>query len=680
LQSFAYSKICIVKSGIEIKHMRSARKYKNTSSLQKKENPGKQNFFGSSDSKPFFQAKLTVNQPGDKHEQEADAMADQVMNVPTVQRKCADCEEEEKLQRKPLSEEMATVQRKETTNVPSVDHHTESAIHSSKGSGAVLPQQTRTAMEERFGSDFRGVKIHTDNTSSQLNHKLNAKAFTSGSDIYFREGEFNPDTDSGKRLLAHELTHVVQQKSIHQTSVQRCPAGQDADYDTVAAQIRALPLFLHPPFHSDAIYTPARTRQIANQIITDAKTRDNCMYYINFLHTLFSVPENPASTIGAQQGPILQQAAQDEQTRLQDPQAQQNAQFEENLSGAVAASNWTQLSGQGGVHYYVDRTDPTNIVVRVRVRLTGNATRVSQARSLEDAIEKHANTAGYTVDLQFVNTTGHDVFQAGVDPGAWATSGNWVGTPDVMAHELHHLLNLPDRYNYIEDHSGNADMYICNRIHWFLEEFNRPTDPNQQTSFMGYGNLVTDADICQVAQYTDQADCMRRREAIRQPFINMKMRALAKCLRVRNLLSGIVPGTILDPHNPDTAPADTSARVRQIAQQVFNATLSDDDIDRNVRNMEYQMRSPSVQMLVASSLQCSSGELHWQQTPSAYLVCPAFLALSLPDQQQALMKQAHLIYQNVSAEFVMDRIRGIAADESTALKWAQFALRVANEV
>lgn len=661
---------------------RKSNKQNGQSALSKKE--GEPFFSGPASTNSFFapvvQAKLSINQQGDKQEQEADVMADKVMTTPTVQRKCADCEEEEKLQRKPFSEEIPTVHRKEATSIPSVDPQTESAIYSSKGCGSVLPPQTRTAMEEHFSADFSNVKIHNDNTSSQLSLKLNAKAFTNGSDIYFREGEYNTDTASGLHLLAHELTHVVQQKSIQGNTVQRCPAGQDAQYDTVAAQIRALPLFLYPPFHSDAIYTPARTRQIGNQIITDAKTRDNCMYYINFLHTLFSVPENPASTIGAQQGPVLQQAAQDEQTRLQNPQAQQNAQFEENLSGAVAASNWTQLSGEGGVHYYVDRTDPTNIVVRVRVRLTGNPTRVSQARLLEDAIEKHANTAGYTVELQFVNTTGHDVFQAGVDPGAWATSGNWVGTPDVMAHELHHLLNLPDRYNYIEDHSGNTDMYICNRIHWFLEEFNRPTDPNQRTSFMGYGNLVTDADICQVAQYADQAACMRSREAIRQPFINMKMRALAKCLRVRNLLSGIVPGTVLDPRNPDTASANRSARVRQIAESVFGVSLSDDDIDRNVRNIEYQMRSPSVQMLVASSLQCGSGELHWQPSPSAYLVCPAFLALSLPEQQQVLMKQAHLIYQNVSAEFAIDRMRGIAADESTALKWAQFVLRVANEI
>jgi hypothetical protein len=660
--------------------MRSVRIHRNIPFQKKGKPSGNGNFFGPSENPPFFQAKLTVNQPGDKHEQEADAMSDEVMKAPTVQRKCAECEEEEKLQRKPLSEEIMPVQRKETANVPSVDAHTEAAIQSSKGSGSVLPQETRTAMEERFGADFSDVTVHTDSTASQLNRTLNAKAFTSGSDIYFREGEYNPGTDSGKHLLAHELTHVVQQKGIHQTAIQRCPAGQDAQYDTVAAQIRALPFYRRPPFHSDAITTPARARQIADQIIRDAKPRDDCMYYINYLHTLFSVPENPASSVSAQQGPVLQQAAQDEQTRLQDPQAQQAAQFEENLSAAVAGANWTQLSGQDGVHYYIDRTDPTNMVVKVKVRLTGRQAPVAQARSLEDAIEKQANTAGYTIDLQFVNRRGQDVFQAEVDPSEWATSGNWVGTPDVMAHELHHLLNLPDRYNYIEAHSGNADMYVCNRIHWFLEEFNRGGDPNRYTSFMGEGNLVTDADVCQVAQFADQSDCMRRRETIRQPFTDIKWRSLAQCLRVRNLLSGIVPGTLLDPHNPGTAPADTSARVRQIAQSVFGISLSDDDIDRNVRNMEYQMRAPSVQMLVASSLQCGSGELHWQQSPSAYLVCPAFLALTQPQQQEVLMKQAHLIYQNVSSEFLMDRIRGIPADESTAQKWAQFVLRVANEI
>ncbi|MBL0341286.1 MAG: DUF4157 domain-containing protein [Bacteroidetes bacterium] len=70
---------------------------------------------------------------------------------------------------------------------------------------------TRSFMENRFGADFGNVKIHTDSQSSHLNRELNAKAFTVGNDIYFNSGKYSPQSESGKHLLAHELTHVVQQ-------------------------------------------------------------------------------------------------------------------------------------------------------------------------------------------------------------------------------------------------------------------------------------------------------------------------------------------------------------------------------------------------------------------------------------------------------------------------------------
>jgi Domain of unknown function (DUF4157) len=66
-------------------------------------------------------------------------------------------------------------------------------------------------MEPRFGADFSGVRVHTDAGADGLNRSLSAKAFTTGRDIYFRQGEYNPGSSSGRSLLAHELTHVVQQ-------------------------------------------------------------------------------------------------------------------------------------------------------------------------------------------------------------------------------------------------------------------------------------------------------------------------------------------------------------------------------------------------------------------------------------------------------------------------------------
>jgi hypothetical protein len=87
----------------------------------------------------------------------------------------------------------------------------EGRLESQRGGGAPLPAETRSFMEPRFGADFGAVRLHTDSGAAQLSQELNAQAFTKGSDIYMGAGKFNPGTSSGNELLAHELTHVVQQ-------------------------------------------------------------------------------------------------------------------------------------------------------------------------------------------------------------------------------------------------------------------------------------------------------------------------------------------------------------------------------------------------------------------------------------------------------------------------------------
>jgi hypothetical protein len=87
----------------------------------------------------------------------------------------------------------------------------ERAIESSRGGGQSLDSGVRTSMGQSLNADFSGVRVHTDSGADGLNRSLSAKAFTTGSDIYFRQGEYNPGSSSGRELLAHELTHVVQQ-------------------------------------------------------------------------------------------------------------------------------------------------------------------------------------------------------------------------------------------------------------------------------------------------------------------------------------------------------------------------------------------------------------------------------------------------------------------------------------
>ncbi|HEY9805199.1 MAG TPA: DUF4157 domain-containing protein, partial [Candidatus Obscuribacterales bacterium] len=87
----------------------------------------------------------------------------------------------------------------------------EGQLNNSKGGGSALGEEVRGFMEPRFGNDFSDVRIHTGSDAVQMNKDLHAQAFAHGKDIYFNQGKYNPGSDDGKRLLAHELTHVVQQ-------------------------------------------------------------------------------------------------------------------------------------------------------------------------------------------------------------------------------------------------------------------------------------------------------------------------------------------------------------------------------------------------------------------------------------------------------------------------------------
>ncbi len=97
----------------------------------------------------------------------------------------------------------------------------ESSLNQSKGKGAPLPGDTRSFMENRFGTDFSNVRVHNDNSSAELNKQLNSQAFTAGNNIYFNQGKYNPDTSNGKKLLAHELVHVQQQNQRQFSKIQK---------------------------------------------------------------------------------------------------------------------------------------------------------------------------------------------------------------------------------------------------------------------------------------------------------------------------------------------------------------------------------------------------------------------------------------------------------------------------
>lgn len=94
-----------------------------------------------------------------------------------------------------------------------LENDTVDRINQERNHGQSLEQSIQTPMSQALGMDFHDVNVHTSQESHNLNRQLNSKAFTTGNDIFFREGEYQPNTTSGQNLIAHELTHVVQQST-----------------------------------------------------------------------------------------------------------------------------------------------------------------------------------------------------------------------------------------------------------------------------------------------------------------------------------------------------------------------------------------------------------------------------------------------------------------------------------
>jgi hypothetical protein len=153
------------------------------------------------------QPKLAVGEPDDEYEREADRAAEWVMRMPAegaLQRRCAACEaDDELLQPKALSGNSSTTSEK---------HEAPSMVKEVlRSPGRPLDPRTRASMETRLGHDFGRVRVHDDARAARSAAAVNALAFTVGRHVAFAAGRYSPDSQAGRRLIAHELAHVVQQ-------------------------------------------------------------------------------------------------------------------------------------------------------------------------------------------------------------------------------------------------------------------------------------------------------------------------------------------------------------------------------------------------------------------------------------------------------------------------------------
>jgi len=172
-----------------------------------------------------LQPKLRINEPGDIYEQEADRVADQVMRMsePSLQRQATaeeEEEEEELLQTKRQSQRQVEGGTETPSETPAIVHEV------LRSPGQPLDASTRAFMEPRFGHDFSQVRVHTNAKAVESARAVNALAYTVEKDVVFGAGQYEPATSEGRRLLAHELTHVVQQRQTPAHLIQREPQDE----------------------------------------------------------------------------------------------------------------------------------------------------------------------------------------------------------------------------------------------------------------------------------------------------------------------------------------------------------------------------------------------------------------------------------------------------------------------
>lgn len=229
---------------------------------------------------------LEVSNPGDKQEQEADEIARKVVSGGTAT----------------VSENNSGINRKGDGNVETSPEFS-TKLSGSKGGGQSLDDSTRGEMESKMGADFRGVKIHTGSEANNMSESINAKAFTHGQDVYFKQDQFNTNSKDGKELLAHELVHTVQQSDSSTLQRKEGPtititieAGQTLssiarEYHTTVAELKRLNNLTSdtiyagktlkvpaPKKEADDIYGNMQRPDFGDTSITKADLEKNILY------------------------------------------------------------------------------------------------------------------------------------------------------------------------------------------------------------------------------------------------------------------------------------------------------------------------------------------------------------------------------------------------------------------
>ena len=205
-----------------------------------------ESFFGNAEQSAFFQPSVTVQRKcehceeeekkvqrmEDKKEEEKIMKKEDQKEEEQVQRQ-PEKKEEEKLQRAEEKKEEENIQKKEANTGTATGNSVGNYIGSLNGKGQPLSVSTNHFFSSRMGYNFGNVKVHTDKEATESAKGINAKAYTTGNNVVFNEGQYDTTSTEGKRLIAHELTHVMQQDD-GDNNIQRAPGDK---HDLTSAQL-----------------------------------------------------------------------------------------------------------------------------------------------------------------------------------------------------------------------------------------------------------------------------------------------------------------------------------------------------------------------------------------------------------------------------------------------------------
>jgi len=397
------------------------------------------------DTPSVIQPKLIIGHSQDEYEQEAEQATERVLRIPKppvlsnsshpdLQRKCAECAssngpcpkcvEEKKTKRRLLASQSAPIFQRQATeeseeekeiiqtkkisdNTSTIPPEIETNINALMGSGEPLPEPVRAFFEPRFGYDFSRVRVHTDARAAKSARAVRAWAFTLGHNIVFDSGQYSPETVHGKWLLAHELTHVIQQNS---KSLNPYPPLYDESELSEKGKSFTLqhkpPLSLQTPIAKDHVIQRANTadqRLPANQAealayaavaeteITSAKTR------------LTSSPDAARRNVPAfitQRGLTMQALT----PRHDSPVGAPNIKF---FAGQVNYSDSVTLPATTTYHITASRQK-----VRIRGREDADVDNLLTPGEIENRLVLAIREVAYTTAVRQGASTAFDLYRA----------------------------------------------------------------------------------------------------------------------------------------------------------------------------------------------------------------------------------------------------------------------------